>query len=129
VEIAEQLSIFLENKPGVLAQVCDALAEAGVNIRAMSISDTVDHAVVRLVTSNTRLTREVLERGGALVVATDVFLVSLEDRPGALAGLARRLGEAGTNIEYAYGSADAEGSRGVLVMRVDDTERAKSAVE
>jgi len=65
METAEQLSIFLENRPGVLASVSSALAEAGVNLRALCVSDTVDHAVVRLVPSDPKLARDVLERGGA----------------------------------------------------------------
>jgi len=128
MEVAEQLSVFLENKPGVLARVCAALAEAGVNLRAICVSDTVDHAVVRFVPTDARRARDVLERGGALVVETDVLCVRLPDRPGALASLARKFGEAGVNIEYAYGSAGTGAPDGLLVFRVDDVERAKQVI-
>jgi hypothetical protein len=128
MEVCEQLSIFLENKPGVLARVCAALSEAGVNLRAMSVSDTVDHAVVRLIPADARAAREILERGGALVVETDVLCLRIPDRPGALADLARKLAEAEINIEYAYGSAGTGAPEGLLVLRVDDLERAKRAV-
>lgn len=127
MEIAEQLSIFLENRPGVLASVSSALAEAGVNLRALCVSDTVDHAVVRLVPSDPKLARDVLERGGALVVETEVLILTLPDEPGALADVARRFAAADVNIEYSYGSGGTA-EAGILVMRVSDMERAKRAL-
>ena len=127
MEVAEQLSVFLENKPGVLADVCGALAEAGVNLRAISVSDTVDHAVVRLVTTDSGLARSVLERGGALVVETDVLVLTLANKPGALGEVAGKLSEAQVNIEYSYGSAGGEDS-GILILRVDDVEKAQKAL-
>lgn len=127
MEVAEQLSVFLVNEPGVLASVCNALAEAGVNLRAISVSDTVDHAVVRLVTTDPGLARSVLERGGALVVETEVLLLTLANKPGTLADVASKLSEAHVNIEYSYGSTGADDA-GILVMRVDGVEKAKKAL-
>ncbi len=127
MEVAEQLSVFLENKPGVLASVCSALGEAGVNLRAISVSDTVDHAVVRLVTTDSGLARSILERGGALVVETNVLLLTLANKPGALADVASKLSEAKVNIEYSYGSAGGDDA-GVLVIRVDDVEKGEAAL-
>lgn len=128
MEIAAQLSVFLENKPSALAEVCSALAEAGVNLRALSVSDTKDHAVVRLVASDAARAREVLERGGALVVETDVICIKIPDAPGEFAGLAKKLAAAGVKIEYAYGSAGVGAPEGLLVLRVDDVERTKRAL-
>ena len=127
MQVAEQLSIFLENKPGVLARVCHALAEAGVNLRAMCVSDTVDHAVVRLIPDDSPKARDVLEKGGALVVETDVLCVPVQDRPGILAGMAEKMSTADVNIEYAYGSTDSDG-KGMLVLRVSDLEVARKAL-
>jgi len=127
VEVVEQLSVFLENKPGVLADVCKALAEGGVNLRAISVSDTVDHAVVRLVTTEPGIARSILERGGALVVETNVLVLTLANEPGALAEVAGKLSEAKVNIEYSYGSAGGEDA-GILVLRVRDIEKAKQAL-
>jgi hypothetical protein len=126
VEVVEQLSVFLENKPGVLARVCRALAEAGINLRALSVSDTVDHAVVRFIPDDAGKARDILEKGGALVVETDVLCVEREDHPGALAVMAEDLAKASVNIEYAYGST-ASGA-GVLVLRVDDIDAARRAL-
>ena len=127
MEVAEQLSVFLENKPGVLSSVCHALAEAGVNIRAISVSDTVDHAVVRLVTTEPGIARSILERGGALVLETDVLILPLANKPGALGDVAGKLSEAKVNIEYSYGSTGGEDA-GILVLRVDDVEKGKAAL-
>ncbi len=127
MEVVEQLSVFLNNKPGVLASVCNAMAEAGVNLRGLSVSDTVDHAVVRLVTTDSALARSILERGGALVVETDVLVLTLVNQPGALAEVATKLSEAKVNIEYSYGSVGSD-NEGTLVMRVDDIEKAKVAL-
>ena len=126
MEILEQLSIFLANRPGVLARVTHALAEEGINLKAMSVSDTVDHAVVRMVPDDPRKARDVLERGGALVVETEVLCVELADHPGALAELSDKLARADVNIEYAYGSASSGGVS--LIVRVSDVAAARGAL-
>ena len=127
MELVTQLSIFLKNKPGVLADVTGALAEKGVNIQGISVSDTVDHAVVRLVTSDAKLAHEVLESSGALVVANQVIELDLTDSPGALAEVARKLAAASVNIEYAYGTAPVDGKSRVYI-RVSDDEKAKKTL-
>lgn len=120
--IEKQLSIFLENKPGVLAEVCKALGAHEINIRGMSISDTVDHAVVRLIVSDPRKALHVLGERGALVVETEVLAVPLEDKPGELAKLAAKLARAKVNIEYAYGTSD--GRQAIVFVRVSDVKQA-----
>lgn len=120
--IARQLSVFLENKPGVLAAVCKALGEHDVNIRGVSVSDTVDHAVVRLIVSDPHKAVHVLGEHGALVVETDVLVVKLSDHPGALAEVAAKFARGKINIEYAYGSSD--DTEATVFMRVSDTKKA-----
>ena len=119
--IAKQLSVFLENKPGVLAEVCKALADHDINIRGVSVSDTVDHAVVRLIVSDPHKAIHVLGEHGALVVETDVLVVKLPDHPGALAQLAAKFARAKVNIEYAYGSSD--DTQATVFMRVSNTKK------
>jgi hypothetical protein len=119
--IVKQLSVFLENKPGVLAAVCKALGDQGVNIRGMCVSDTVDHAVVRLVVTEPQKALHLLGEHGTLVVETDVLEVKLADQPGQLAGLASKFARAKVNIEYAYGSAD--GTEATLFIRVSDVKK------
>jgi hypothetical protein len=124
--IAKQISVFLENKPGVLAEVCKSLTEKNVNIIGFSISDTVDYAVVRLVVDNTSTATHILGEGGALVVETEVLALKLENRPGTLEKVAAKLAEAKVNIEYAYGSGD--GKEGTVFLRVSDLKKAQSVL-
>lgn len=120
--VEKQLSIFLENKPGVMAQVCATLAKENVDLRAISVSDTVDHSVVRLIVSEPRKAIHVLGDRGLLVVETDVLSIKLANQPGAWAQVARKLGRAQVNIEYAYGSGN--GDEVVIFLRVSDLRKA-----
>ena len=124
--IEQQLSIFVENKPGVMADICEALAAQDINIRAMSVSDTVDHAVVRLVVDEPRKAIHLLGDRGVLVVETDVLAVKMPNDPGALAKAASKLALAGVNIEYAYGSGADD--QCVIVIRVSDAEKAEQVL-
>lgn len=124
MQVAKQLAIFLENKPGTLARVCDALAEAGINIFALTTSDTVDHTVIRLVVSDHRKALHVFEERGTLVVEDDVLLIEGANQPGSLSAIAHALAEAGINIEYAYCSTAPDQSKGLLVLRVQDVAKA-----
>jgi len=102
VRIVEQLAVFLANKPGTLAEVCDALAADRVNIYGLTISDTVDHAVVRMVVSDTRRALAIFEARGTLVVETDVIMIENDNKPGSLSRIATILSTHKLNIEYAY---------------------------
>src|ERR1700722_8089953 len=102
MDLVKQLALFLENKPGTLARVCDALAKAKINIYALTISDTVDHAVVRMVVSDTALALSIFEEHGTLVVENDVLMIENDNKPGSLSRIAQKLAKAKVNIEYAY---------------------------
>ncbi|MEO8204626.1 MAG: ACT domain-containing protein [Chthoniobacterales bacterium] len=124
LRIVEQLAIFLENRPGALASVCDALAEANVNIYGMTVSDTVDHAVVRLVVSDSHKAISVLESHGALVVEDQVLMLENENRPGSLSSVARLLADKKINIEYAYLASIPNARKGLLILRVNNPKKA-----
>ncbi|MCX8092310.1 MAG: ACT domain-containing protein [Verrucomicrobiae bacterium] len=124
MHIAKQLAIFLENRPGMLARVCDALAAEGINIYALTTSDTIDHAVIRMVVSDYRRALHVFEQRGTLVVEDDVLLVEGSNRPGSLAQIAHKLAHARINIEYAYCATPPEAKKGLLVLRVKDVKKA-----
>lgn len=128
ITIASQLAIFMDNRPGMLARTCQALASAKVNILALSILDTVDHAIVRMVVEQPKEAEQVLERMHALVQRHDVVVVEVPNKVGALAGIAERLAEAGINIEYAYCSALASQGAGALVLRTNDLEATINAL-
>jgi len=124
MEIAKQLSVFLANKPGMLADVCDELAKADINIFALTISDTADHSVVRMVVSDTERALSIFEERGVLVVASKVLLIENSNKPGALAKIATRLAKAKINIEYAYLATSPGAKTGLLILRAHDTKRA-----
>ena len=124
MEIAKQLAIFLDNEPGALARVCEAFSEKGINIHALSTSDTVDHSVVRMVVDDTQTAIWLLEENGAMVVEDEVLLVDSTNKPGELAELARALGKAKVNIEYLYCATAPKSRKGLLVLRVDDANKA-----
>ncbi len=119
--VETQLSIFLENKPGVLAEVGKMLSDHGINIRGISISDTVDHAVVRMIVDQPQKAIHLLGEHGALVVETEVLEVKLVDEPGSLSRLAEKFAQGNVNIEYAYGTSNGPAT---LFVRVSDIPRA-----
>ena len=124
MQITKQLAIFLDNRPGMLARVADALAEAKINIYAITTSDTVDHTVIRLVVSDYRKALHVFEEHGTLVVEDDVLLIDGSNKPGELARIAHRLAEAKVNIEYCYSATPAESKKGLLILRVSNPAKA-----
>ncbi len=124
MHVTKQLAIFLENRPGMLARVCDTLAENKINIYAISTSDTVDHSVIRMVVSDYRKALHVFEEHGALVVEDDVLLIEGDNKPGSLAKLAHKLARAKINIEYAYCATPPEAKKGLLILRVADAKKA-----
>lgn len=124
MEIATQLALFLANKPGTLAAVCDALAAENINIYGLTISDTVDHAVVRMVVSDYKKALSIFEEHGTLVVENEVLMIVQDNRPGTLSGLAKKLAGAGINIEYAYLANTPDSPKGLLIFRPNDIKKA-----
>jgi hypothetical protein len=124
MHLTKQLAIFLDNRPGTLARLADALAEAKINIYAITTSDTVDHSVIRLVTSDYRKALHVFEEHGALAVEDDVILIDGSNKPGELARIAHKLADAKINIEYCYSATPPDAKKGLLIMRVSNPARA-----
>jgi hypothetical protein len=125
---ATQLAVFLANRPGALARVCDALAKAEINIHALATSDTVDHSVVRMVVSDPTKALMVLGEAGVLALETDVLMIETENEPGVLAKIAERLSRAEVNIEYAYLAASPQAASGLIILRPSDVEKAQHAL-
>jgi hypothetical protein len=124
MKTTKQLALFLENKPGTLAAVCKELAEQKINIVAISISDAVDHAVVRMVVDKPQKALHLLGEHGVLVVERDVLMLSGRNRPGELATIAGKLAKHGVNIEYAYSATPPDAPRGAIILRVDKPAKA-----
>lgn len=123
MRLANQLSVFLENKPGTLARMCDELAASDINILALSVGDTADYAVIRLVVSKPDEAAHLLGEAGNIVVENEVLVVELENRIGALGALSHKLSDAGINIDYAYCSVAPEHSQGLLILRTSDPQK------
>jgi hypothetical protein len=124
MQITRQLALFLDNRPGMLARVCDALSVANINIYAISTSDTVDHAVVRMVVSDPDKAMYVFEEHGTLVVEDDVLMITGDNKPGSLSKIAHKLATAKINIEYAYCATPPDAKKGLLILRVSDAKKA-----
>ncbi len=126
--IVTQLAVFLDNRPGMLARTCQALAKAQISIQALSILDAMDHAVVRLIVDKPKEAEAVLTRLHTMVQARDVIFMDVPHTAGAIASLAERLGQAGINIEYAYCTTSPSHSAGALVLRTSDLEATVNAL-
>lgn len=120
----EQISVFLENKPGALAEVTRILGEAGVNIRALSLADTKDFGILRLIVNDNEKARDILGRKGLTVRKTEVVAVVVPDRPGGLADILKVLFESGINVEYLYAFVQHSGKEAIIIFRFDETDRA-----
>ena len=119
-----QFSVFLVNKPGVLAQVTGALARAKVNVVAMTLVDSQEHGVLRVVADDAGAARGVLAGLNLPMTETEVLCLDLSNRPGALADAARVLGENHVNINYAYCTSGAPGGRTTGIFKVADVKKA-----
>jgi hypothetical protein len=122
--IFQQLAVFLEHKPGALAAVCDALAIAQINIFGLTVSDTTDHAVVRMVVSNTDRAMTLFESYGTLVVESDVLMIQNDNKPGSLSRIAHALSAKKINIDYGYLASMPSAKKGLLILRVTDPKKA-----
>jgi hypothetical protein len=129
MNVATQFSIFMVNKPGVLAQVLGEFAQAKINIIAMTMMDSVEHGVMRIIFEAPKKAREVLLKVNMPCNETEVLCVELDNKPGALAAVAERLAKDHINIAYAYCTAGARGGRTTGVLKVADVKKAMRLLE
>jgi hypothetical protein len=129
VSIRTQFSVFLVNKPGVLAQVTGALAEQKVNVIAMTLVDSQEHGVLRLVAEDPDRVRQLLQQLNLPVTETEVLSLDLSNRPGALADVASLLGKNHININYAYVTSGAPGGRTTGIFKVADQAKASRVLK
>jgi len=125
MQVQTQFSVFLVNKPGILAQVTRALAEAKVNMVAMTLVDSQEHGVLRFVVEAPAKAREVVKKLNLPSTETEVLSMELSNRPGALADVAGLLGENHVNINYAYCTSGAPGGRTTGIFKVADLNKAQ----
>jgi hypothetical protein len=127
--IAPQFSIFMVNKPGVLAQILGEFARAKINIIALTVMDSVEHGVLRVIFEEPDRAREILTRLNMPYNETQVLCVNLTNRSGALAAVAERLARNHINISYAYCTAGAKGGRTTGVLKLADVKKAVRVLE
>jgi hypothetical protein len=120
----EQISIFIENKSGRLAEITRILGDAGINIRALSLADTSDFGILRLIVDNVETAKAVLKEKGFTVSKTEVVAVEVPDRPGGLSSLLQTLDTSHINVEYMYAFVERCGGNAVIIFRFDETDKA-----
>jgi hypothetical protein len=124
VQTTKQISVFLENKPGRMAKVLSTLAREKVNLIAMTVMDSHEHSVLRLVAEDLQRARQVIKAQGDRFAETDVVLIELRNQVGALAHVCEVLAGEHINVDYAYCSAGGKNGRTLGIFKVSNTERA-----
>jgi len=123
-----QISIYLENRQGQLAKICRDLAEADINIVTLSLADTSDFGIVRMIVDDHEKAKSFLTEKGHVVNVREVLAVCVSDRPGGMVEVMEVLDKAGSNIEYGYAFSFHKGEKAVLVFRFTDTDNAEKAL-
>ena len=125
----QQISVFLENKAGRVAEVARCLSQAGVSIRAITITDTADFGILRLVTDKVELAKAALEVAGFTIKLNPVVAVEINDHPGALAELMELFHQEAVNIEYLYASLEKNRNGAVIIFKVVDREHCRALLK
>ncbi len=125
----EQISIFIENKSGRLAEVTRILGDAGINIRALALADTSDFGILRLIVNEVEKAKLVLKEKGFTVSKTEVVAVEVPDRPGGLSAILQALDAERINVEYMYAFVERCGGNAVIIFRFDETDKAIAALK
>ena len=124
----KQLSIFIENKVGRLQSIMDTLSENGINIRALSIAETTEFGILRIITPDVDKAKKVLRDVDVISKITDVIAVYIDDKAGGLAKMLRSITEAGINVEYMYAFLGRTEGKALMVLKADDEEKAEKAL-
>ncbi len=119
-----QLTVFMENKSGRLAEIMRTLADNDINVRALSIADTSEYGLLRLIVNDPDKAKQVLVSADFTVALTDVVAVEVADKPGGLAGVIDAFADSGLNIEYMYAFVGSSGENAIVIFRVTPVEEA-----
>ena len=120
----EQISIFLENKSGRLAEVTSVLSETRINIRALYLADTADFGILRLIVNDTETALQVLKENGFTVTKSEVVAIEVPDRPGGLSQILNTIKDEGINVEYMYAFVEKSGENAIVIFRFDELDKA-----
>jgi hypothetical protein len=125
----QQISLFLENKPGHLSAICRILADAQINLVSIALADTQQFGIVRLIVEDWQRAKSVLEKAGFMVHVREVVVATVADKPGGMADLLDLVQKAGVNIEYLYAFARRHDNNVAMVFRFDDPDKAITALQ
>ena len=127
--IVNQICVFLENRKGRLAELTNLLGENKINIRAISLADTSDFGIVRLIVNNTEKAYQVLKKAGLTATINNVIAVEVADEPGGLASVLALLQSAGLNVEYLYGFLEKKTDKAIMIFRFDEMDAALNVLK
>ncbi|MHB9030611.1 MAG: ACT domain-containing protein [Candidatus Latescibacterota bacterium] len=125
----KQISVFIENRSGRLREVANVLGQNGINIRALSLADTSDYGILRLIVDKPDVALEVLRKANFTLSETDVIAVEVSDKPGGLSEVLDVLGDAGINVEYMYAFVEKSSDNAVMIFRIEDIANAIRALQ
>ena len=124
----KQLSIFIENKVGRLQSITDTLSENNINIRALSLAETTEFGILRIITPDVEKAKQVLRDAEVISKITNVIAVYIDDKAGGLAKMLKSVTEAGVNVEYMYAFLGRTEGKALMVLKADDEEKAEKAL-
>lgn len=127
--MAVQISVFIENKEGRIKKAIDTLANAGINIRALSVGDTTKYGILRLIVSDNKKAIKALEDDGFIVKESEVIVIAVPDKPNGLNSTLAILDNADINLEYIYAFVSSNPNEAIVAMKVEDTQKAISVFE
>lgn len=127
--LIKQISVFVENKPGRMADILEVLAKNNIDISALSIADTTDFGVLRMIVSDSDLAKKVLNDAGVVVKTTDVIAVSMEDKPGGLGAIMNTINDGEITVDYMYAFAGRSENGAMVVIKVNNPDKAIELLE
>lgn len=125
----KQISVFIENNPGRLAEITAVIAQAGIDLRAVSLADTSDFGILRVIVDNPQKTEQVLKDAGYTVAVTDVIAVGLKDEPGEFSKAVKVLADNGINIEYMYAFTGNHAGTAYVIIKLDQLEKGMNKLQ
>ena len=125
----KQVSVFIENKPGMMVSVTEALGKASIDVRALSLADTQDFGILRMIVDDTAKAKEVLAGIGCVTSVCDVIAAADPDKPGAMTDILTKVSETGLNIEYIYAFVSPKNKKAYIVLRIKDIDAAVIALK
>jgi hypothetical protein len=124
-----QLSVFVENSPGHLRAPCKALADAGINLITLSLADTKQYGILRLIVGDWQRAKAILDAAGFVTNIAEVLAIEVSDNPGGLANVLRVIEDAKINVEYMYAFTEKRDDKAVLIFRFEDADAAVEALK